>query len=60
MVATVSAQTPVVRSTAESILVMVYKLGTGEFAEVPCPTTRPKIEGSNPPPLEDIPNAPLR
>ena len=60
MVATVSTQTLVARSIAESILVMVYKLATGEFAEVPCPTTRPQNEGSNPPPLEDIPNVPPR
>ena len=64
MVATVSTQTPVTRSTAESILVMVYKLATGKFAEVPYPTARPQnighpsIQGTNPPPLEDIPNAP--
>ena len=32
----------------------------GQFAEVPCQTTRPQNEGSNPPPLEDIPNAPPR
>ena len=60
MVATVSTQTPVVRSPAESIPVIVYKLATGKFAEVPCPTTRPQKEGPNPQPLEDIPNAPVR
>ena len=61
MVATVSTQMPVTRSTAaESTLVMVYKLTTGKFADVPCPTTRPQNEGSNPPPLKDIPNAPIR
>ena len=38
--ATVSTQTPVVRSTAESILVTVYKLATGKFAEVSCPTNQ--------------------
>ena len=38
----------------------------GKFAEVPYPTARPQNEGhpsiqsSNPPPLEDIPNAPVR
>ena len=60
MIATVSTQTPVVRSTAESILVMVYELATGKFAEVLCPTNRPQNKSSNPPPLEDIPNAPGR
>ena len=45
---------------------MVYKLAMGKFAEVPCPTARPQNEGhpsiqsSNPPPLEDIPIAPVR
>ena len=51
MVATVSTQTPIVRSTAESILVMVYKLAMGQFAEVLHSTTRPQNEGSNPSPL---------
>ena len=66
MVATVSTQTPVVRSAAEAIPVTVYKLATGKFAEVPYPTARPQTEGhpsiqdSNPPLLEDIPNAPVR
>ena len=59
-VATVSTRTPTVRSRTESILVMVYKLAMRQFAEVPHPTTRPQNEGSNPPPLEDIPNAPPR
>ena len=59
-VATVSTQTPTARSTAESIPVMVYKLAMGQFAEVQCQTTRPQNEVSNPPPLEDIPNAPPR
>ena len=59
-VATVSTQTPTARSTAESILVTVYKLAMGQFAKVPHQTTRPQNEGSNPPPLEDIPNAPPR
>ena len=56
-VATVSNQTTTARSTAESLLVMVYKIATGQFAEVPCETTIPQNEGSNPSPLEDIPNA---
>ena len=59
-VATVSTQTPTVRSTAESIPVTVYKLATGQFVEVPHQTTRPQNEGSNPPPLEAIPNTPPR
>ena len=54
MVATVSTQTPVVRSAAESIQVTVYKLAIRKFAEVSCLTTRPQNEGSNLPPLEDI------
>ena len=65
-VATNSTQTPVIRLPAESILVTVYKLATGIFAEVPYPTARPQTKGhpsvqsSNPPPLEDIPNVPVR
>ena len=43
-VATVSSQIPLVRSSAESILVIVYKLTTGKFAEVPCPTTIPRMK----------------
>ena len=60
MVATVSTQTPSIKSTAESILMTVYKLTMGKFAEVPCPTTRPQNKISNPLPLEDITNAPPR
>ena len=65
-VATTSTQMPVVRSTAEYIPVMVYQLATGKFPEVPYPTARPQNKGHpsvqipNPPPLEDIPNAPVR
>ena len=64
-VAIASTQTPVVRSTATSILVMEYKLATGQFVEVPHPTGRPQNERnspihSNPPPCKDIPNAPVR
>ena len=65
-VATASTQMPVVRSTVTSIPVMVYELKTGKFVEVPYPTARPQNKGhpstqsSNPPPLEDIPNAPIR
>ena len=58
-VATVSTHTPTAKSTAESIPVMVYDLGTGQFAEVHHQTTRPQNEGSDPPLLVDIPNAPL-
>ena len=58
MVVTVSTQTPMRRSTAESILVTIHKLATGQFAEVPCPTTRSISD--NPPPLEDIPSVPVR
>ena len=60
IVAIVTTQTPVVRSAAESIPVMVYKLATGKFAEVQFQTTRSQNKGSNLPPLEDIPNAPVR
>ena len=66
-VATTSTQMPVTRSTGtESIPITVYKLATGKFAEVPYPTARPQneghpsIQGSNPPPQEDIPNTPVR
>ena len=55
-VATINTQTPVVRSTAESIL--VHKLAMGQFPEVPHPTTRSLND--NLPPLEDIPSAPVR
>ena len=60
MVATVSTQTQIVRSTAESVPVTIYKLVTGQFAEVPHPTNRSINKNSNPPLLEDIPNAPFR
>ena len=60
MVATISTQTPIGRSTAESILVTLYKSATGQFAEDPGPTTKPLNENSNPPPPEDIPSAPVR
>ena len=47
------------------MLVVVFKLATGQFAEVPHPTGKPQDERnssvhSNPPALEDIPNAPFR
>ena len=60
MVATVRTQTLIVRSTAESIPVMVHKLATGQFAEVPHPTIRSLNDNINLPPLEDIPSAPDR
>ena len=47
-------------STGESILVTVYKLAMEQFAEVPCPTNRSLNDNTNPPPLEDIPSAPVR
>ena len=51
---------------ATSIPVTVYKLATGQFVEVSYPTARPQNGGhpstqsSNPPPLRDIPNTPIR
>ena len=45
---------------------MVYKLATGQFAEVPYPTAKPQndehpsTQNFNPPPLEDIPSTPVR
>ena len=64
-VGTASTQMPVVRTTTTYILLMVYKLATGQFAEVPYPTGRPQDERnssvhSNSPAVEDIPNAPVR
>ena len=65
-IATTSTQMPMVKSTALSIPVTVYTLAAEKFAEVPYPTGRPQNEGnpsiynSNPPPLKDIPNAPVR
>ena len=58
MVVTVSTQTPMVRSTTESIPVTIYKLAMGQFTEVLHPTTRSLND--NPPPLEDIPSVPVR
>ena len=58
MVATISMQTPMVRSTADSILVAIHKLAMGQFVEVSCPTT--SSTSDNPPPLEDIPSVPVR
>ena len=58
MVATVSTQKPMVRSTVESIPVSIHKLAMGQFAKVPCPTTRSISD--NPLPLEDIVSALVR
>ena len=58
MVVTVSTQTPMVRSTVESILVTIHKLAMGQFSEVLHQTTR--SINDHPPPLEDIPSAPVR
>ena len=61
-VATTSTQTPVVKSTATSIPVMMYNLAKGKFDGVPYPTERPQAEeipsvnNSNLPLLEAIPN----
>ena len=44
-VATTSTQMPVTRSATTSILVMVYKLVTGQFVEDPYLTPRPQNEG---------------
>ena len=64
MVATVSIQIPATRSAAKSIPVTVYNLVKGKFSEVPFPTGRhqenPLVCNANPPPLEDIPKAPVR
>ena len=57
-VVTISTQIPMVRFTAESILVTVHKLAMGQFAKVLHPTTRSISD--NPPPLEGIPSVPVR
>ena len=65
-VATTSTQMPVVRSTTTSILVMVYKLATGQFSEVSYPTGRlqnernPSICSPNPHHLKTYPRPQLR
>ena len=65
-VATVSTQMPMVKSAAMSIPVTVYNLAKGKFSEISYPIGRPQternpsIQNSNPPPLEDIPNVPVR
>ena len=58
MVAIISTQTPMVRSTAQSILVTLHKLAMGQFVEVPHPA--PRSINDNPLPLKDIPSAPVR
>ena len=60
MVATISTQTPMVRSLGESILVTIHKLAMRQFAEVPHPMLRSLNDNTSPPPLEDIPSAPVR
>ena len=63
-VATTLTQTPMVKSAAASIPVIVYNLAKGKFHGVPYPTKRPQakqipsVHNSNPPQLEAIPNAP--
>ena len=65
-IATASTQMPVVKSTDTSIPITVYNLAKGKFSEIPYPTGRPQnkgnpsIQNSKPPPLEDIPSAPVR
>ena len=39
---------------------MVYKLAAGQFAEISHPTSRSLNDYTNPPPIEDIPSAPVR
>ena len=59
-----STQTPVVKSTATSIPIMMYNLAEGMFDGVPYPPERsmaeeiPSVHNSNPPPIEAIPNSP--
>ena len=62
-VATTSTQTPMVKSAAASIQVMVYILAKGKFDGVPYPTERPQAEENpsihnfSPPQPEAIHNA---
>ena len=55
-----------VKTATTSILVMVYNLAKGKFDRVPYPMERtqaeenPLVHNSNPPPLEAIPNVPVR
>ena len=65
-VATTFTQTPIIKSATTSIPATVYSLATRKFAEVPYPSERPQAEenlsihNSNPPPLEAVPDAPVR
>ena len=67
MVATTSTQTlqtPTVKTATESIPVTVYNLAKGKYyilhqLERPQPEANPFNFHSNPPPLEDIPTAPI-
>ena len=56
--ATTATQTQTTGFTATAIPVTVHILATGQFSEAPCPTVRSSVQ--NPPPLEDIPKAPVR
>ena len=62
--ATASTQMQITGSATTAILVTEYKLATGQFAEASSPTARSQNGGhpsvQNPPPLEYIPNAPVR
>ena len=64
IIATTSNQMQTTGSATTAMLVTVHKLATGQFAEAFCPTARPQNGGhpsvQNPPPLEDIPKAPIR
>ena len=53
-----STQTQTTGFTTTAMPVTMYKLATGQFPEVPCPTVRFSVQ--NPPPLEDIPKDPVR
>ena len=57
MTATTSIQTQTTGFTTTAIPVTKHKLAIGQFPEAPCPTVRSSVQ--NPPPLEDIPKAPV-
>ena len=58
MTTTIATQTQTTGLTATVIPVIVHKLATGHFSEAPCPMVRSSVQ--NPPPLKDIPKAPVR
>ena len=62
--ATTSTQTQTTGFATTAILLTMHKLATGQFAEASSPIARPQNGGhtsvQNPPPLEDIPKAPVR